>query len=136
MFSRLSADLVIKILALGSTWPHMFVRLTCIQFNRLSSAVRAAAKSQTLVVASHEGVWIMNQERGCWVACAPLPKAALCIHAGVSCGGEVMLLGQGPDGKSFMVAFEPKLNTWRELPTPFDTTDLLILRTHMAKLDC
>ena len=121
MFSRLGDDVVVKILALGSAWPHMFVRLTCTQFNRLSSAFRAAAISETLVVASRDGVWMLNQERRCWVACAPLSKG-IRPNAGVSFGGEVMVLGH-LRGKLHTVAFDPKLNMWREMPAaPFDAT--------------
>ena len=134
MFSRLGDDVVIKILALGSAWPHMFVRLTCNHFNRLSSAFRAAAKSETLVVASCNGVWMLNQERRCWVACAPLPEG-IRPDAGVSCGGEVIVLGHLRRGHPFMVAFDPKLNMWREMPAaPFDATHSIGVDM-VAKLD-
>ena len=139
MFSRLGDDVVIKILALASAWPHMFLRLTCIQFNRLSSAFRAAATSETLVVASRDGVWMLNQERGCWVACGPLPEG-IRLDAGVSCGGEVMVFGQQHTredirGKPFMVAFDPKLNMWRDMPAaPFDATHSISVNT-VVKLD-
>ena len=124
MFSRLGDDVVIRILALGSTWPHFFVRLACIRFNRLSSAFTAAATNETLVVASREGVWLLNQERGCWAACAPLPAKVECVEkGGALCDGEAMFIVRvaGPD---CIFAFNPKLNTWREVPKPPNMKDL------------
>ena len=134
MFSRLGDDVVVKILALGSTWPHTFVRRTCTEFNRLSSAFRAAATSETLVIASYEGVWIMNQERGCWVECAPIPEHVRGpVTFGVPCGGEVIFESEPVDGGGVkcIVAFDPKLNTWREIPTPMDTHHYM----YLAKVD-
>ena len=113
------------------------MRLTCNQFNRpLSKApFRAAATSETLVVASRDGVWMLNQERGCWVACAPLPERITRLDAGVSCGGEVMVCGDDIHGKPLMVVFDPKLNMWREMPaTPFDATHSISVDT-VARLD-
>ena len=137
MFSSLSDDAVIHILALASSWPHFFVRLTCTRFNRLSSAFRAAATSETLVIASDEGVWIMNQERGWWVECAPIPEHVRGqVNIGITCGGEVIFDSELVDGEPCIVAFDPKLNTWREIPSPIDTglvEDYYCI--HMAKLD-
>ena len=126
--SQVSDDLLIRILAMASSWPHSRVQLTCTRFSRLvpdfrQLAVETLGIYETLMILSPvvSGSLLLDQERGRWLRCADPPVAAhSAIFSASAPGHAVMVFGlHTDDGATRTLAFDPKLNTWRQLPTPF-----------------
>ena len=124
--SRLGDDLLIRILAMASSWPHSRVQLTCARFSRLLPdfrrlAVEAFGIDETLMIFSSvvSGSWMLDQERGRWLRCADPPvDRNWNVTSAAALGHEVVVHGRDHDGVTTW-AFDPELNTWRRLPNPF-----------------
>ena len=104
--SQVSDDLLIRILAMASSWPHSRVQLTCARFSRLVPAFRRLAVEtfgidETLMIVSTciHGSWLLDQERGRWLRCddPPMSKMAKMLCA-AALGHEVMVYGYDRDG--------------------------------------
>ena len=146
MFLLLGDDLVVKILSVASAWPHSSVRRTCARFNQLSDAFRAAAIEagidETLVVATSCGVWLLNQERECWMQCAPPPVDDLSVTYATTCGGEVYfaycVFDEDRDMCWDLIAFDCTRNTWRDVELPdveddfYDIEDISTLHDRLV----
>ncbi|MEM6477439.1 MAG: hypothetical protein AAF647_00190, partial [Pseudomonadota bacterium] len=94
------------------------------------AAAIEAGVDETLIIATRSSVWLLNQERECWVQCAPPPVDVFHVYRSTSCGGEAFFGYMFPqrfspefeslvDDDSFgLLAFDCTHNTWRQMELP------------------